>query len=138
MKSDELFITTGLFEPSLEDPFTSETDDNETLDGIIPHQVESIWDAICLNAFDSEALIGIQRHRIATDGAGITTLVGFHRCPLSCAYVLILNVMLRMVFLVGLLLKHYLMNCSRMIYISDLLEVVLPLVVESPYCNLSL
>ena len=88
MKSDELFITTGLFEPSLEDPFPSETDDNETLDGIIPHQVESIWDAICLNAFDSEALIGIQRHRIATDGAGITTLVGFHRCPLSCSYCL--------------------------------------------------
>ena len=50
MKSDEL-----------EDPFPSETDDNETPDGIIPHQVESIWDAICLNAFDSEALIGIQR-----------------------------------------------------------------------------
>lgn len=61
MKSDELFITTGLFEPSLEDPFPSETDDNETPNGIIPHQVESIWDAICLNAFDSETLIGIQR-----------------------------------------------------------------------------
>ena len=68
MKSDELFITSVLIEPSLEeDPFPPETDDNETLDGIIPHQVESIWDAICLNASDSEALIGIQRHRIATD-----------------------------------------------------------------------
>lgn len=33
MKSTELFITTGLFEPSLEDPFPSETDDNETPDG---------------------------------------------------------------------------------------------------------
>ena len=33
-------------------------------------------------------LIGIQRHRIAVDGKGITTLVGFHGCPLQCAYCL--------------------------------------------------
>ena len=87
MSSEDLFITTGLFEPSLEDPFPSEIDD-ETLDGIGPQESESIWDDICINAFEAEALIGIQRHRITTDGAGITTLVGFHRCPLSCAYCL--------------------------------------------------
>lgn len=45
-------------------------------------------DKIYLDAFNSEALIGIQHHRITTDGAGITTLVGFHRCPLSCSYCL--------------------------------------------------
>lgn len=31
-------------------------------------------------------LIGIDRHRLATDGDGITTLVAFHECPLRCAY----------------------------------------------------
>ena len=29
-------------------------------------------------------LIGIDRHRLATDGEGITTLVAFHECPLRC------------------------------------------------------
>ena len=33
-------------------------------------------------------LIGISRHRIATDGKGVTTLVGFHGCPLRCRYCL--------------------------------------------------
>ena len=33
-------------------------------------------------------LIGIERHRIATDGQGITTLVAFHGCPLRCRYCL--------------------------------------------------
>ena len=33
-------------------------------------------------------LIGIDRHRLATDGQGITTLVAFHGCPLSCRYCL--------------------------------------------------
>lgn len=28
-------------------------------------------------------LIGIDRHRLATDGDGITTLVAFHECPLK-------------------------------------------------------
>ncbi len=88
---DEQFITTGIIEPRIDidgAPFSCEIDDNEMLDGIIPHQSESIWDNICLNAFETEALIGIERHRIATDGAGITTLVGFHGCPLSCSYCL--------------------------------------------------
>ena len=33
-------------------------------------------------------LIGIERHRIATDGQGVTTLVAFHGCPLRCRYCL--------------------------------------------------
>ena len=33
-------------------------------------------------------LIGISRHRIGVDGAGVTTLVAFHGCPLSCKYCL--------------------------------------------------
>lgn len=33
-------------------------------------------------------LIGICRHRLATDGQGVTTLVAFHGCPLRCKYCL--------------------------------------------------
>ena len=33
-------------------------------------------------------LIGLSRHRIGVDGKGVTTLVAFHGCPLSCAYCL--------------------------------------------------
>lgn len=33
-------------------------------------------------------LIGICRHRLAVDGAGVTTLVAFHGCPLRCKYCL--------------------------------------------------
>lgn len=33
-------------------------------------------------------LIGICRHRLAVDGAGVTTLVAFHGCPLRCRYCL--------------------------------------------------
>ena len=32
--------------------------------------------------------IGINRHRLTTDGEGVTTLVGFHGCPLHCEYCL--------------------------------------------------
>lgn len=32
--------------------------------------------------------IGIQRHRIGSDGQGITALVGFQGCPLQCQYCL--------------------------------------------------
>ena len=39
-------------------------------------------DPLCAKIF------GISRHRMATDGNGVTTLVGFHGCPLSCAYCL--------------------------------------------------
>ena len=34
------------------------------------------------------ALIGIKRLRMGSDGHGITTLVGFHGCPLRCRYCL--------------------------------------------------
>ena len=32
--------------------------------------------------------IAINRHRLATDGEGVTTLVAFHGCPLHCQYCL--------------------------------------------------
>lgn len=32
--------------------------------------------------------IAISRHRLQTDGEGVTTLVGFHGCPLRCKYCL--------------------------------------------------
>ena len=31
-------------------------------------------------------IFAISRHRIATDGKGVTTLVAMHGCPLSCRY----------------------------------------------------
>ena len=33
-------------------------------------------------------IIGISRHRLATDGDGVTTLVAFQGCPLRCRYCL--------------------------------------------------
>lgn len=33
-------------------------------------------------------LIGISRHRLTTDGEGVTTFVAFHGCPLRCKYCL--------------------------------------------------
>lgn len=36
----------------------------------------------------SAPFIGIVRHRLATDGKGVTTLVAFHGCPLHCRYCL--------------------------------------------------
>lgn len=38
--------------------------------------------------FDAVPIIGISRHRLLTDGEGITTLVAFHGCPLNCVYCL--------------------------------------------------
>lgn len=37
---------------------------------------------------DVAPIIGICRHRLATDGEGVTTLVAFHGCPLRCKYCL--------------------------------------------------
>lgn len=34
------------------------------------------------------SMIGIARHRLSTDGDGVTTLVAFHGCPLRCRYCL--------------------------------------------------
>lgn len=33
-------------------------------------------------------IIGFARHRLSTDGDGVTTLVAFHGCPLDCRYCL--------------------------------------------------
>ena len=33
-------------------------------------------------------VIGVSRHRLLTDGHGVTTLVAFHGCPLKCKYCL--------------------------------------------------
>lgn len=33
-------------------------------------------------------VIGVARHRLSTDGDGVTTLVAFHGCPLRCRYCL--------------------------------------------------
>ena len=33
-------------------------------------------------------IIGIDSHRLTTDGEGVTTLVAFHGCPLYCKYCL--------------------------------------------------
>jgi len=33
-------------------------------------------------------VLSINRHRLLTDGEGVTTLVGFHGCPLRCRYCL--------------------------------------------------
>ena len=33
-------------------------------------------------------VIGIARHRLQTDGQGVSTLVAFHGCPLHCKYCL--------------------------------------------------
>ena len=37
---------------------------------------------------DKAHIIGICRHRLMTDGEGVTTLVAFHGCPLRCKYCL--------------------------------------------------
>lgn len=36
----------------------------------------------------AERVIGIERHRLMTDGEGVTTLVAFHGCPLRCKFCL--------------------------------------------------
>lgn len=36
----------------------------------------------------SASFIGISRHRLGTDGQGVTTLVAFHGCTLKCKYCL--------------------------------------------------
>ena len=36
----------------------------------------------------SAPLFAIDRHRLSTDGQGVTTLVAFHGCPLHCRYCL--------------------------------------------------
>jgi len=33
---------------------------------------------------DRAKIIGFSRHRLSSDGDGVTTLVAFHGCPLRC------------------------------------------------------
>lgn len=40
------------------------------------------------NTLQSAPVVGISRHRLTTDGEGVTTLVVFHGCPLRCKYCL--------------------------------------------------
>ena len=42
--------------------------------------------ALALKAMTKARIFGIDRHRIKTDGPGITTLVGLLGCPLKCKY----------------------------------------------------
>jgi pyruvate formate lyase activating enzyme len=37
---------------------------------------------------NKDAFIGISRHRLGTDGQGVTTLAAFYGCPLRCKYCL--------------------------------------------------
>lgn len=38
--------------------------------------------------YQTAKFIGINRHRLTTDGKGVTTLAAFHGCPLQCEYCL--------------------------------------------------
>ena len=44
--------------------------------------------SIDTSLFSAEPFIGVKRHRLLTDGDGVTTLAAFHGCPLSCRYCL--------------------------------------------------
>ena len=41
-----------------------------------------------VRTYEMASLIGIDRHRLTTDGIGVTTLVAFHGCPLRCKFCL--------------------------------------------------
>lgn len=49
-------------------------------------EIHTIWNKKHTFVYMKAPLIGIERHRIATDGQGVTTLVAFHGCPLRCRY----------------------------------------------------
>ena len=54
---------------------------------IFPGNFERLMDG-CREQEDLPRVVGIARHRLATDGEGVTTLVAFHGCPLRCRYCL--------------------------------------------------
>lgn len=56
------------------------TDKSSKDNWILPENVS--FEELCC----SVPIIGIRRHRLLTDGNGVTTLVAFHGCPLSCKY----------------------------------------------------
>lgn len=49
-------------------------------------EIHTIWNKKHTFVYMKAPIIGVERHRIATDGKGITTLVAFHGCPLRCRY----------------------------------------------------
>lgn len=51
-------------------------------------EIHTLWNKKHTFVYMKAPIIGIERHRIATDGQGITTLVAFHGCPLRCRYCL--------------------------------------------------
>ena len=63
-------------------------------------------------------IIGINRHRLTTDGEGVTTLVAFHGCPLHCKYCLnpqtSLNVPLKQLEMVAPLVKEFVVDVKDM------------------------
>ena len=59
------------------------------LSGAISFPATNYFGALYQQLLGSKApVIGIIRHRLTTDGEGVTTLVGFYGCPLSCKYCL--------------------------------------------------
>lgn len=52
--------------------------------GFIPNKPISYYCDLFNSLRLMAPIIGIQRHRLKSDGEGVTTLVGFHGCPLSC------------------------------------------------------
>lgn len=55
---------------------------------MVSHTPQSLRDSSPNLGEQLAPLIGINRHRLATDGKGVTTLVAFHGCPLRCKYCL--------------------------------------------------
>lgn len=75
------FITTGLIcTPELHDNFQRKIDSTLASYNDAPKIASSSKEN------DQVPIIGIERHRLLTDGEGITTLVGFQGCPLRCKY----------------------------------------------------
>ncbi len=51
-------------------------------------EIHTLWNKKHTFVYMKAPIIGVERHRIATDGQGVTTLVAFHGCPLRCKYCL--------------------------------------------------
>lgn len=54
----------------------------------VPETAEATRTATTSPAPGSAPVIAISRHRMQTDGKGVTTLVGFYGCPLRCRFCL--------------------------------------------------
>ena len=58
-----------------------------TLMGNYPYMEQKLLNYTWLDRIEGLAPIyAIDRHRLATDGKGVTTLVAFHKCLLKCKY----------------------------------------------------